>query len=51
MTDSEWLNKFGGIIYLFIRGTADSQGCYFKSSHEIPSIEECLKKINFLMGL
>ena len=50
MKDSEWLSKFGGIIYLFIRGTTESKGCYFKSSEKLPSIEDCLKRINDLMG-
>jgi exodeoxyribonuclease V beta subunit len=50
MKDSEWLSKFGGIIYLFIRGTTESKGCYFKSSEKLPSIEDCLKRINHLMG-
>lgn len=50
MKDREWLNKFGGIIYLFLRGTTENQGCYFKAGHELPSIDECLQKIDRRMG-
>lgn len=50
MAKSDWLNKFGGIVYLFVRGTTDSQGCYFKEGKDLPSITENLNRINQLMG-
>lgn len=50
MTPSDWSNKFGGIVYLFIRGTTETKGCYFKEPKDLPSISENLKAINHLMG-
>ena len=50
MPASDWLNKFGGIVYLFIRGSTESKGCYFKEGKDLPSISENLKLINQFMG-
>lgn len=50
MPENEWLNKFGGIVYLFVRGTTNSQGCYYKEGKDLPSITDNLNRINQLMG-
>jgi exodeoxyribonuclease V beta subunit len=50
MSEGDWLNKFGGIVYLFIRGSTESKGCYYKEGKDLPTIAENLVRINQLMG-